>query len=59
MLDAQPDRGVHPEVVNRIGRHELDFGGFAAGRDCSACHARGEADGKFLPDFAVIVKAWN
>ncbi len=55
MLDAQPNRGVHPEIRNRIGRHKLHLGGFAAGGDGSTYHARGEADREFLPDFTVIV----
>jgi hypothetical protein len=55
MLDPQPDRGVHPETGNRAGRHELHFRRFAAGCHGSAGHMRGEADGKFLPDFSVVV----
>ena len=55
MLDAQPDRGMHPEVRNSVRLHELHFGGLAAGCRSSSGHARGEADREFLPDFAVIV----
>lgn len=55
MLDAQTDRGMHPEIQNRAGRHELHLSGLAAGCYGSAGHARDEADRKLLPDFPVIV----
>ena len=55
MLDTQSDRGVHPEIGNRVRRHEFHLGGLTASCHASAHHTGRKAYRKFLPDLTVIV----
>jgi hypothetical protein len=55
VLDPQPHRGMHVELVQLGRADETDFLGLAAGAQFPADDAGGEADGALLANLAIVV----